>query len=90
MTANFNANAGRPRYASLRIATLAVVVAFSFALCRAQTPPKSMEQLWQEAAQAQQAQQYLHAASLYKKILALRPDLTEAEVNLGLMFQLAG
>ena len=57
-----------------------------------QGPPTgaSVEELWKEAAAAQQAQEYDRAAFLYRKILAKQPDLTEAEVNLGLMLHLAG
>jgi tetratricopeptide (TPR) repeat protein len=50
----------------------------------------SIEELWNEAALAQQAQQFDRAASLYRRILAKKPDLTEAEVNLGLVLHLAG
>jgi tetratricopeptide (TPR) repeat protein len=46
--------------------------------------------LWRDASAAQQAQQYNHAATLYQQILTLQPGLNEAEVNLGLMYQLAG
>jgi tetratricopeptide (TPR) repeat protein len=51
---------------------------------------ESMEQLWAEASAAQNAQQYLQAASIYRKILRKKPDFVEAEVNLGLMLQLTG
>ena len=50
----------------------------------------TVEELWRDASVAQQAQQYVRAASLYRQILAQQPDLTEAEVNLGLMLHLAG
>ena len=50
----------------------------------------TVEELWRKASAAQQAQQYVRAASLYRQILAQQPDLTEAEVNLGLMLHLAG
>lgn len=50
----------------------------------------SVEELWKEAAAAQQVHEYDRAASLYRKILAKQPDLTEAEVNLGLMLHLSG
>src|ERR1700722_11087108 len=58
----------------------------------AASPPAqaTVEQLWGEAASAQQAQQYSHAAALYRKILVMQPDLMEAEVNLGLMLHLSG
>lgn len=56
----------------------------------AQSAEGGVEQLWHQAAAAQQAQQYSRAAALYRKILALEPDLLEAEVNLGLMDQLSG
>ncbi len=49
-----------------------------------------VEELWKEAAAAQQAQEFDRAAALYRKILVMQPDLTEAEVNLGLTLHLAG
>ena len=65
---------------------------FCFAVSFAQTPPSttSIEQLWAEASAAQQSQQYLRAADLYRKILSIQPDFTEAQVNLGMMLHLAG
>lgn len=59
-------------------------------LAPAQSPDDGVEQLWHDAADAQQAQHYDQAAVLYRKILARQPDLVEAEVNLGLMYQLTG
>ncbi len=56
----------------------------------AQSTEASIEQFWRDATAAQQAQQYGRAATLYKKILSLQPDLIEAEINLGLMDQLSG
>src|SRR5579862_2088171 len=56
----------------------------------AQSTAASIDQLWRDASAAQKAGQYSQAAALYKKILQLKPDLTEAEVNLGLMEQLTG
>src|ERR1035437_3204441 len=56
----------------------------------AQSTEGSIEQLWRDASAAQQAQQFSRAATLYKKILSLQPDLLEAEINLGLMRQLSG
>lgn len=50
----------------------------------------SIEPLWAQASQAQQAQQYSRAALLYQQILAIQPSLTEAEINLGLVLHLAG
>ncbi|HEY2469519.1 MAG TPA: tetratricopeptide repeat protein [Terracidiphilus sp.] len=50
----------------------------------------STEALWNQASVAQQAKEYERAASLYRQILAIQPNLTEAEVNLGLMLQLEG
>jgi len=50
----------------------------------------SIEQIWAEASAAQQHQQYVRAADLYRKILAIQPDFTEAQVNLGIMLHLAG
>ena len=49
-----------------------------------------IEALWRTASAAQQAQQYSEAATLYLQILKLHPGLDEAEVNLGLMYQLNG
>jgi tetratricopeptide (TPR) repeat protein len=49
-----------------------------------------IEALWRAASAAQQEQQYSRAARLYQQILALHPALIEAEVNLGLMYQLTG
>ena len=54
----------------------------------AQSTEVGIEQLWREASAAQQAKQFSRAATLYRKVLQLQPDLTEAEVNLGLMYQL--
>lgn len=56
----------------------------------AQSTESGIQQLWRDASAAQQAQQFSRAATLYKKILLLQPDLMEAEVNLGLMYQLSG
>ena len=56
----------------------------------AQSTAVSIDRLWRDASAAQKAGQYGQAAELYKKILQLRPDLVEAEVNLGLMEQLKG
>jgi tetratricopeptide (TPR) repeat protein len=55
----------------------------------AQSSKEGIEQLWRDASAAQQAQQFSRAATLYRKILLMQPDLIEAEVNLGLMYQLA-
>jgi tetratricopeptide (TPR) repeat protein len=60
------------------------------AALQGQSPQPSVEELWAQANAAQQAQQYLQAASIYRRILVLRPGMTEAEVNLGLMLHLAG
>jgi tetratricopeptide (TPR) repeat protein len=61
------------------------------AMCSAQPAPQdSVEQLWQQAAQAQQAKDYSRAASFYRKILTIDPGLTEAEVNLCIVLHLAG
>jgi tetratricopeptide (TPR) repeat protein len=46
--------------------------------------------LWRDAAAAQQAQDYTRAETLYQQILSLEPNLLEAEVNLGLMYQVTG
>ena len=71
-----------------------VLVAASWAMCaRAMqdlATQRPVEGLWKEAAAAQQAQEFDRAADLYRKILAIQPDLTEAEVNLGLTLHLAG
>lgn len=56
----------------------------------AQSTESGIEQLWRDASAAQQAQQFSRAATLYKKILLLQPSMMEAEVNLGLMYQLTG
>jgi tetratricopeptide (TPR) repeat protein len=57
----------------------------------AQLPSNAVtQQLWAAASDAQSKQQYLQAASLYRKILDRQPDFVGAEVNLGLMLQLAG
>ena len=50
----------------------------------------SIEQMWAEATAAQQRQEYDRAADWYRKILAIQPNFTEAEVNLGIMLHLAG
>jgi tetratricopeptide (TPR) repeat protein len=83
------------RTARLSLRQTAAIVLFGCSLLWAgQLPARpaesSVEQLWHEAAAAQQAQQYGRAAALYRKILTLEPDLLEAEVNLGLMYQLSG
>ena len=82
----------RSRRPSLGLCTGAVAISvFSLAACFAQSSPSpSIEQIWAEASAAQQSQQYTRAADLYRKILALQPDFTEAEVNLGIMLHLAG
>jgi tetratricopeptide (TPR) repeat protein len=49
-----------------------------------------VEQLWHDALQAQQGQQYDKALALYRQILSISPDLIEAEMNLGLMYQVKG
>ena len=56
----------------------------------AQSTEAGIAQLWRGASAAQQAQQFSRAATLYRKILLLDPSLMEAEVNLGLMYQLTG
>lgn len=53
-------------------------------------PRPAIEQLWAEASAAQQHQQYARAAALYRQIVALQPDFTEAQVNLGIMLHLGG
>jgi len=73
-----------------RLATIVALLVCLPGFCHAQTPSASVQQLWQKAVLAQQSQQYLRAASFYRKILALQPELTEAEVNLGLMLHLSG
>jgi tetratricopeptide (TPR) repeat protein len=72
---------------------LALPGGWSLCACAMQQPPAaeaSIESLWAEASQAQHAQQYARAASLYRQILKLQPGLTEAEVNLCLMLHLEG
>lgn len=63
-------------------------------ICAGGLPDESsdahIEELWRAASAAQQAQQYSRAATLYQQILKLRPGFDEAEVNLGLMYQLSG
>jgi tetratricopeptide (TPR) repeat protein len=74
-------------------ALVAAVLGYSLLTAGAapsQSAGATVEQLWAEASAAQQAQQYVKAASLYRKILALQPDIMEAEVNLGLMLHLNG
>ena len=75
-------------------AAMVAVLLLSWAMCAGaieeSTPQAPVEALWKEAAAAQQAQEFDRAASLYRKILAIQPDFTEAEVNLGLMLHLAG
>jgi tetratricopeptide (TPR) repeat protein len=75
-------------------AAVIVVLFGSWAMCavavQAPATGTPIEELWKEAAEAQQAQDFDRAASLYRRILAKQPDLTEAEVNLGLMLHLAG
>ncbi|MGD0158435.1 MAG: tetratricopeptide repeat protein, partial [Terracidiphilus sp.] len=71
-------------------AILAVCLLSSIRAEQAPTAMGSIEQMWAEASAAQQRQQYTRAADLYRKILAIRPNSTEAEVNLGIMLHLAG
>src|ERR1700722_18262862 len=75
-------------------AAIVVVLLASWAMCSSamQEPAtrSPVEELWKEAAAAQQAQEFDRAAALYRKILVMQPDLTEAEVNLGLTLHLAG
>ena len=90
------------RTTSLRIRVARQLIPFAIAVaaggwalcaCAMQEQPAtgaSIKSLWAEASQAQQAQQYTRAASLYRQILKVQPDLTEAEVNLGLMLHLEG
>lgn len=72
--------------------TIAALMGFGCdrSVAQAAAAGAAVETLWAEATQAQQQQQYLRAASLYQKILAMQPNLTEAEMNLGLMLHLAG
>ena len=75
-------------------AAMVAVLLLSRAMCASAieepAPRAPVEELWKEATAAQQAQKFDRAASLYRKILAIQPDFTEAEVNLGLMLHLAG
>jgi tetratricopeptide (TPR) repeat protein len=67
---------------------------FASALCWAQEPTpqvqQQVQQLWHQATDAQTAKDYLGAAALYRKILALDPTLTQAEMNLCLTLHLGG
>jgi tetratricopeptide (TPR) repeat protein len=76
-----------------RLVIACSLVGFSVS-CAGQSPANSTEssvgQLWQDASAAQKAQQFSEAAELYRRIVALEPGLTEAQVNLGLMYQLTG
>jgi len=76
-----------------RCALVAAILGCSM-ICTAAMPPQTagvtIEQLWGEASAAQRAQQYSRAATIYRKILAMQPDLMEAQVNLGLMLHLSG
>lgn len=54
------------------------------------TAQERVEQLWNAALQAQQAQRFDDAINLYTKILTLKPGMIEAELNLGLMYQVKG
>jgi tetratricopeptide (TPR) repeat protein len=74
----------------LRTAVLAVCLLSSIRAEQAPASMGSIEQMWAEATAAQQSQQYDRAADLYRKILAIQPNFTEAEVNLGIMLHLAG
>jgi len=87
----------RPATLTLRLISRCALVAavLGCSLIRAAAmPPQAagvtIEQLWGEASAAQRAQQYSRAATIYRKILAMQPDLMEAEVNLGLMLHLSG
>ena len=70
------------------------VFAFCCLICAgeppAQSSAESLQQLWSEASAAQRLNNYVLAAAWYQKILDLQPDFVEAEINLGLMDQLAG
>jgi len=77
----------------LRELCTAILAVFLLSSIKAEQAPASMgsiEQMWAEASAAQQSQQYDRAADLYRKILSIQPNLTEAEVNLGIMLHLAG
>ncbi len=83
------------RVARLLLCLLSTPVLIVCPLIRAGSLPDEsaearVEALWRDASVAQQAQQYGRAATLYRQILVLRPDFDEAEVNLGLMYQLTG
>jgi len=80
-----------PIPARLLLAVLALVCElFSALTCPAQAPTPQIQQLWQQASEAQRAKDFTGAAALYRKILALDPGLTEAEMNLCLSLHLAG
>ncbi len=89
----FNERAIRLSLDLARAAMIAVLL-LSMAMCAGAieepTPRAPVEELWKQAAAAQQAQEFDRAASIYRKILTIQPDFTEAEVNLGLTLHLAG
>src|SRR5258708_20512693 len=52
-----------------------------------QTPEEQVELSFRAGQQALKQGEFAHAAEEFKKVLALDPNLVEAEVNLGLAYQ---
>ena len=60
-------------------------IAPKFAVC--QTPQEQIEQSFRAGQQALQRGEFARATAEFKRVLALDPNLLEAEVNLGLAYQ---
>src|SRR5258707_14985609 len=70
--------------------TAALLLALWFIAPRSascQTPEEQVELSFRAGQQALKQGQFAHAAEEFKKVLALDPNLVEAEVNLGLAYQ---
>ena len=70
--------------------TAALLLALWFIAPRSascQTPEEQVELSFRAGQQALKQGEFAHAAEDFKKVLALDPNLVEAEVNLGLAYQ---
>jgi tetratricopeptide (TPR) repeat protein len=56
-------------------------------LASSQTSEQQIEQSFRAGQDAMRRGEFAHAAEQFKKVLALDPDLPEAEINLGLAYQ---
>ena len=94
LTVRFHSNPADRKRAARKNSSAKTTAVFLLALCSlaprfatCQTPEAQVEALFTAGQQALKQGDFARAAEQFKKVLALDPNLIEAEVNLGLAYQ---